>query len=251
MQKSNLSPTAIITGSARRIGKEIALYLHQHGYNITLHYNQSQKDAENLVANLNNIRKDSALSIQADLLETSAIENIIKKTINKFNRLDLLINNASVFIKTENDQKNLLNETTIWNQIFSINVKAPFHLSQYALPYLQQTNGSIINITDIHASTPLKDYSVYCQSKAALEMQTKSFALAFAPLVRVNAIAPGAIIWPEEKNELNNEIKQKIIDKTLLKKHGNPVYIAKAVYALAQNEYITGQILRVDGGRYL
>ena len=138
-----------------------------------------------------------------------------------------------------------------WNVLFDIHVKAPFLLSLAARPLLAKQSGAIINITDIHAETPLKGYSVYCQSKAALEMQTKSLARELAPEIRVNAIAPGAIIWPEHSNTLNAETQEKIITKIPLKKHGAPEYVAKAVLALAANSYITGQILKVDGGRSL
>lgn len=252
MQNPGVFPVALVTGAARRIGACIASYLHDKGYNVVIHYNNSQKEAKELIQLLNSKRDKSAIGISSDLLTLKNTDKIIKKTIDAFKRLDVLINNASVFIKTEEKDTYLFKEDNeIWDKIFTINVKAPFQLSKCAFPYLRINNGCIINITDIHASKPLKDYAIYSQSKAALEMQTKSLASFFAPVVRVNAIAPGAIVWPEESNKLDNATKEMIINKTLLKKHGNPSNIAKAAYALIQNDYITGQILHVDGGRYL
>lgn len=249
-------PTALITGAAQRIGAEIAQFLHAHNFNIVVHYNTSEIQAAILVEKLNNARKNSAKCIQGNLLETENLSKIVNESLTLNNRLDLLVNNASVFIKSENTHSNQntidpIADKELFDKIFSINVYAPLALSKLAFTYIQQNNGSIINITDIHGSKPLKEYAVYSQSKAALHMQTKSLAQLFAPNVRVNAVAPGAIIWPENENELDEQIKLKIINQTLLKKPGKPINIAKAVYMLSQNDYISGQILAIDGGRYL
>lgn len=238
---------ALVTGGARRIGAAIVKTVHQAGYKVVIHCRGGLSDAHALAVDLNNQRVDSALVLQRELRDTDAPEEIMTTIMNWAGRLDLLVNNASVFIRTEGYSFN----TADWQAIFDINLKVPFLLSLAAYPLLQNHQGAIINITDIHAEKPLKGYSVYCQSKAALEMQTKTLAREFSPEVRVNAVAPGATVWPEEANSLSFEVKKKIIAKTPLKTHGNPEYIAQAVLALAQNPFITGQILKVDGGRSL
>lgn len=238
---------ALVTGGARRIGAAIVKTVHQAGYKVVIHCRGGLSDAHALAVDLNNQRVDSALVLQRELRDTDAPEEIMTTIMNWAGRLDLLVNNASVFIRTEGHSFN----TADWQAIFDINVKVPFLLSLAAYPLLQNHQGAIINITDIHAEKPLKGYSVYCQSKAALEMQTKTLAREFSPEVRVNAVAPGATVWPEEANSLSFEVKKTIIAKTPLKTHGNPEYIAQAVLALAQNPFITGQVLKVDGGRSL
>lgn len=233
---------ALVTGAARRIGAGIATHLHQAGFRVVIHCHQSQKEALQLAEKMNSHRKDSALVLTADLMIMHAVIELITHAITWGGRLDLLVNNASVFTKTSLDDAE-------WDRLFTTNVKAPFWLSHAAYPHLAAHQGSIINITDIHAKKTLKDYSAYCQSKAALAMQTTSLAREFAPQVRVNAVAPGATIWPELANELSEEIQQKIIARTPLKRHGDPVFIAQAVLALAENPFITGQTLSVDGGQ--
>lgn len=241
------APVALITGSARRIGAEIAKTLHQAGYRIVIHYLHSQQEATDITRLINKKQKDRAIMLAADLCDETATVQLIHQTINWAGRLDLLVNNASLFKKTDISKNSNLD----WNELFTVNVHAPFWLSQAAYPYLAKHHGSIINITDIHADKPLKEYGIYCQTKAALAMQTKVLAREFAPQVRVNAIAPGAIAWPEGTNSLAVAQQQKIIAKTPLKKHGNPQYIAQAVVFFAENSFITGQILQVDGGRSL
>lgn len=238
---------ALVTGAARRIGAAIAQDLHQAGFRVAIHCHQSQLEALALARDMNQHRPDSALVLTADLTIKKAAIQLIDETISWAGQLDLLVNNAAVFIST---QDNVLDDEQ-WDALFITNVRAPFWLSQTAYPYLKTKKGAIVNITDIHADRPLKGYSVYCQSKAALSMQTKTLAREFAPNVRVNAVAPGAIVWPEHDNMLSEELQQKIIAKTPLKQHGNPAFIAQAVLALATNPFITGQILCVDGGRSL
>jgi len=236
---------ALITGAARRIGASIARHLHQAGFRVIIHCHQSSQDAEKLAIELNTLRPKSACVIAADLTLKPEAIGLIAQALAWGQQLDLLVNNASLFYSSPQD---IINDEQ-WDTLFTLNVKAPFWLSTTARPYLATQLGSIINITDIHADKPLKGYSVYCQSKAALAMQTLALAREFAPEVRVNAVAPGAIIWPEAANALNDEQQQKIIAKTPLKQHGDPVYIAQAVLALVENPFITGQTLRVDGGR--
>lgn len=240
------APVALITGSARRIGAAIAKYLHQNGFHIIIHHWQSSQEAQALANQLNSIKAESACIFSVDLLEQDSTFELIQSSLNWAGRLDLLVNNASVFKQTDLTALN-----TDWNTMFQLNVKVPFELSQHAYPYLAATQGSIINLTDIHADKPLKGYAVYCQTKAALSLQTKALALEFSPRVRVNAIAPGAIIWPEGENALSKTKQQNIIEKTALKQHGHPDYIAQAVLAFADNPFVTGEILRIDGGRTL
>ncbi len=237
---------ALVTGGARRIGAAIVKHLHAAGYTVIIHCYQALTEAHALAVSLNEARPDSAFVLPRELTNPNSASEIMA-TINDWTgRLDLLVNNASVFIRTDCEPS-----ITDWDLLFNTNVKAPFLLSLAARPFLEKQAGAIINLTDIHAEKPLSGYSMYCQSKAALEMQTKSLALEFAPEIRVNAIAPGAAAWPEKTNRLTPEIQHKIIAKTLLKKHGSPEVIAQAVLALAENQFITGQVLKVDGGRSL
>lgn len=239
---------ALITGAARRIGAEIARTLHQAGMNVALHYNASDEDAHKLCDELNQLRKHSAISVAADLLETESEKALIEQVVTVWNRLDVLVNNASRFYKTP-----FVNATEYaWEDLINSNMRAPFFLSQAAAPYLAANNGSIVNITDIHAERPLRDYSIYCLSKSGLLMMTKVLAKELGPKIRVNAVAPGAIMWPEGENALSEKEKQQIINQTLLRREGEASDIAKAVLYLTQNgEYVTGQVINVDGGRIL
>ncbi|MBL7481729.1 pteridine reductase [Legionella bononiensis] len=238
---------ALITGGARRVGAAIVKKLHGAGYKVVIHCRFSLNDAHALAVELNTKRVDSAFVLQRELTEEHAAFEMITTVSEWAGRLDLLVNSASVFIRNDSET---FNEED-WQKLFDTNVKTPFLLSLAARPLLSKHFGAIINVTDIHAQKPLKGYSLYCQSKAALEMQTRSLAREFAPAIRVNAVAPGAIAWPEEANSLSVKEQQNIIDKTPLKCHGDPEFIAQAVLALAENPFITGQILNVDGGRSL
>jgi len=235
---------ALITGSARRLGAAIAGQLHTSGCNIVIHYRGSRDQAQALCDNLNQSRPDSAIIRQADLLKTAALSNLIEQSAQYWKRLDILVNNASVFYPTtigtvdEND----------WDMLMDVNLKAPFFLSQSAAKWLKSVHGCIINIDDIHALRPLKNHPVYSISKAGLRALTQALAKELAPEIRVNGISPGAILWPEQA--LSNTQKREILSRTLLKRTGNPADIAKAVNFLAhQADYITGQTLVVDGGR--
>lgn len=233
------APVALVTGAAKRIGAEIVAYLHQAGFRVVIHCHQSQQAAATQVAQYNQQRADSAHMITADLCQSGVASHLMDAVMDWAGQLDLLVNNASIFSKHNDD----------WMALFACNVHAPYDLSIAAYPHLVKTQGSIINITDIHAHTPLRGYAAYCQSKAALAMQTRALALEFAPSVRVNAIAPGAMVWPEGDNQLATDLQERIVAKTLLQRHGHPRYIAEAVLYLANNDFVTGQSLTVDGGR--
>lgn len=235
----------LITGAAHRIGAITAKYLHQAGYNIILHYLSSRSPAQALQKELNEKRENSVVLVQADLLANNALTALAKEAYNAWQRLDVLINNASTFYRTPigsaNDQH--------WDDLFGTNVKAPFFLSQAAAPFLRKTHGCIINMVDIHARRPLKEYSIYSMAKAALETMTKALARELGPDIRVNGVAPGAILWPDNLDEVT---KQRIVSKTFLKRKGEPDDIAKAIRFLVEDApYMTGQILSIDGGRSL
>jgi pteridine reductase len=245
LENKQEAKVALVTGGARRIGASIVKTLHQAGYKVLVHCHSSLAEAHSLAAQLNQQKPDSALVITGELTKVECAASLIEQANQWAGRLDLLVNNASVFLRSDPAEPN----EQQWDQLFNVNVKAPYLLSLAAHSLLGRMQGSIINITDVHAERPIKGYAVYCQTKAALEMQTKALAREFAPHIRVNAIAPGAIAWPESDNTLSVEQQEHIISKTALKRHGAPLYIAQAVLALAENLFITGQILKVDGGR--
>jgi len=235
----------LITGAAHRIGAVTARYLHAAGFNIILHYLSSRSPAQALQEELNATRANSVVLVQADLLANNALSALAKEAYNAWQRLDVLVNNASTFYRTPigsaNDQH--------WNDLFGTNAKAPFFLSQAAAPFLRKTHGCIINMVDIHARRPLKEYSIYSMAKAALETMTKALARELGPEIRVNGVAPGAILWPDDLDEVT---KQRILSKTFLKRKGEPEDIAKAIrFIIEDAPYMTGQILSIDGGRSL
>lgn len=235
--------TVFITGAARRIGAALARDLHAHGMDIVIHYHTSVQEAESLVDSLNKVRNNSAFMVQADLLKTDTFEKLVATAAGFTGRLDVLINNASVFYPT------LIAETTPqdWMEIIGTNMMAPYFLAQACTRHLKQTSGCIINITDIHGAAPLKNYPVYSASKAGLIMLTRALASELGPVIRVNAVSPGAILWPEAPPDAK---KQGIVSRTLLKRMGDPQDIASAVRFLINNaDYITGQVITVDGGR--
>jgi pteridine reductase len=239
---------ALITGAARRIGAEIARTLHARQMNVILHYNSSEEDANQLCQELNLKRENSAVTVRAALQEEESDKYLVNESMKSWGRLDVLINNASRFYRT------VFGEVTeyAWEDLMNSNLRGPFFLSQAAAPHLRKTKGSIINITDIHAERPLRDYSVYCVSKSGLIMMTKALAKELGPDVRVNAISPGNIIWPEGGNVLDDEQKRKIVEATSLRRSGNASDVAKAVlFFICDAEYITGEVLNVDGGRML
>lgn len=249
MQQNKLSKkVALITGASRRIGAEIALQLHEKGMNIVLHYNSSELAATSLCEKLNNIREHSASAISAELGSEDSSKVLVERAAHIWGRLDVVVNNASRFYRT------IMGEATsyAWDDLMNSNLKGPFFLAQAAAPFLAKNKGSIVNITDIHSERPMRDYSIYCISKAGLAMMTKALAKELAPDVRVNAVAPGCIVWPEGENSLSDGDKQKIIDRTPLRCGGMPADIAKAVlFFIRDADFVTGQVLMIDGGRSL
>ncbi len=239
--------TALVTGAANRIGAQIARTLHQNGANLIIHYRESLDNADALVRQFNDQRANSACCLQAELSDIDAIETISRQAAQSFDGLDILINNASSFYPTP------LGEITDkdWNNLIGSNFRAPLFLSQACYPYLLATNGAIINMLDIYASLPLKNHSLYCCAKAANTMLVKSLALEMAPKVRVNGIAPGAILWPENNAASQAQQQKAILAKIPLLKRGSPESIVQAVLFLLTNEYITGEVIRIDGGRLL
>jgi pteridine reductase len=239
---------ALITGAARRIGAEIARFLHAQGFNIIVHYYTSEKSAIKLCADLNKQRSHSAFPIKADIAKTMILKPFLEKSAKKWGRLDVLINNAAAFQQTKMGK---ITEKA-WETLIDTNVKAPLFLSQAAAPYLAKQKGCIINIADIHGEKSMRHYPVYSISKAGLLMLTKALARELAPKIRVNAISPGPTLWPEGKNALSSTLKTKIINRTILKKHGDPLAIAKAAYYLIEHATsMTGQNIILDGGRSL
>ena len=239
-------PVALITGGARRIGAAIAEKLHSNGFRVIIHYQNSLVQAQQLCDAFNRQRADSAAIIGADLNQIEDINQLSQQAIKQFARLDLLINNASSFYPTPIATATLEQ----WDNLFNSNAKAPFFLSQALADELKKQCGSIINIADIHADKPLKNHTLYCMAKAANVMLTKSLAKELAPRVRVNGIAPGAILWPESEAELDSQAQADILTKIPLARAGDVDNIANTVKFLAlDNNYINGQILAVDGGR--
>ncbi len=245
MSFMKVQKTALITGAARRIGAMIAEMLHQAGYNIIIHCNKSVGEAEALAKKLNAKRENSAYICLIDLREIHKLPDLIQQSVQHWGRLDVLVNNASGFYPTDSAQAT----QNVWDDLMNANAKAPFFLSQAAYPYLKAYHGSIINITDIHAERALKGYGIYSMSKALLWAQTRNLAREWGPEIRVNAVAPGCVIWPEGENTLNDEMKQEILSKTPLKKQVTPESIAKAVLFLVESEDITGDVIHVAAGR--
>jgi pteridine reductase len=238
-------PVVLITGAARRIGATVARTLHAAGASIAIHANASMTEAVNLMAELNTKRPDSAKAFQADLRPTDAAKYLIEEVVYQFGRIDGLVNNASSFFPTAIGDM----DEAAWQDLVGTNFKAPLMLCQAAALHLQRSGGSIVNITDIHAEKPLPGYPLYSAAKGALLTLTRAMAIELAPAVRVNAVAPGPILWPDDEKFPVNE-RQAIIEHTLLKRAGSPVEIANAVkFLLLDATYVTGQVLNVDGGR--
>lgn len=238
-------PVALITGAARRVGATIAKTLHAAGYDLALHYRHSRDEIEALAADLDAARPASILLLQAELADIAGLPALVDSTITRFGRLDALVNNASAFYPTA------LGSVTAahWDDLFASNARAPFFLAQAAAPHLRENHGAIVNLLDIYAERPLPGYSVYCMAKAAQAAMTLALANELGPEVRVNGVAPGAVLWPETKPYAN---QQELIARTPLKRSGSPADVASAVlWLLRDAQFTTGQILRVDGGRTL
>jgi len=240
------NPTALVTGAARRIGAEISRSLHADGMNIVIHYRGSEEHASELRDELNRMRHDSAMIVQADLLDIDALDKLARDAAAAWGRLDALVNNASSFYPTP------VGEITEahWEDLMGTNLKAPLFLSQAAAPALKAAQGSIVNIVDVHGFRPMKNHPVYCAAKAGLVMLTQSLAKELGPEVRVNGVAPGAIMWPENGGEDDPELQTMILERTALKRKGEPRDIAAMVrFLVREASYITGQVIPVCGGR--
>jgi pteridine reductase len=243
---TNDRPVALVTGAARRLGAAIARTLHAAGFDVALHCHRSRAEADTLAAALDATRADSVLVLQADLADFDRLPELVARTIGWHGRLDALVNNASAFFPTP------FGDTTPaqWDALFAANARAPFFLTQAAAPHLRARRGAVVNLADIHAERPLREHAVYGMSKAALVHMTRALALELAPEVRVNAISPGAILWPEEGK--SDAAKAALLARTPLGRTGTAEEIAEAVRWLLQDaRYTTGQVLRLDGGRML
>jgi pteridine reductase len=237
----------LITGGAKRVGAAISRRLHAAGANLMLHYRASAGEARLLQAELNHARAGSVALIQADLLDVGKLPSLVEQTLATFGRLDGLVNNASSFFATQ------VGDITpaVWEDLVGTNLRAPLFLSQAAAPALKRAQGAIVNITDIHAERPLKGYVVYSAAKAGLSGLTRSLARELAPDVRVNAVAPGPILWPED-GQFDELSRQRIVSHTPLKREGTPDDIARTVhFLLAEASYVTGETIAVDGGRHM
>jgi pteridine reductase len=235
---------ALVTGGARRIGAQICRSLHAEGMRLVLHYRSSKQEAHALQEELLANRPGSVMLMHGDILNVAKLRNLVHETVEAFGQLDALINNASTFYPTplgEADEQQ-------WDDLLGTNLKAAFFLSQAAAPHLKAARGCIINMADIHGERPLKNYPIYSIAKAGTIMMTKALAREMAPDVRVNAIAPGAIIWPER--ELDEMAKQRIISRTPLKSSGDPEDIVRTVLFLLRDAgFTTGHVIPVCGGR--
>ena len=240
-----IGKTVLITGAAKRVGRSIARELHAAGANVVVHYRAAADTARLLVDEMNAARAGSALCVQADLLDRDALASLVEQAVAHFGRLDALGNNASSFFATP---LGTIDEAA-WADLVGSNFKAPLFLTQAAAPHLRQTRGAVVNITDIHAERPLAGYPLYCAAKAGLLGLTRALAIELAPEVRVNAVAPGPILWPDDV-AFDEQARERIIDHTLLKHAGSPQDIARAVRFLFNDApYVTGQVVNVDGGR--
>ena len=241
-----MSKTVFITGAAKRIGKEIALSFKELSWNIIIHYNSSKEDALNLAKEINNANKNTAITVQGNLDVKEDVNAIIKEVLDAFPSIDLLINNASTFYPTPIED---ISEEH-WEKLVGSNLKGPLFLIQGLKQKLKESKGSIINITDTNLSKGVANYSIYSAAKAGLESITKGLARELAPEIKVNAIAPGAMLEPPDVT-WTEEQKSKVIESIPLKRMGSEKDIAEAVNFLAHSQYITGQIIKVDGGRSL
>ena len=241
-----MTPVVLVTGAARRVGAEIARALHAAGARVAIHYRSSAGEAAALAAELNAVRGESAAIFAADLLDIDALPKLVEAVVAHFGRLDALVNNASSFYATKVGAV----DTAAWDDLVGSNLKAPLFLAQAATSHLQASDGCIVNITDIHAERPLKGYPLYCAAKAGLLGLTRALALELGPRVRVNAVAPGPIEWPQGTSDFPPAERAAIIEHTLLKRVGSPADIARTVkFLVFDAPYVTGQVINVDGGR--
>lgn len=234
----------LVTGAARRVGAALAGAFHAHGARVAVHYRSSRSDAEALVSRLNAARAGSARAYRADLADAASLDTLPTTVVRELGRLDVLVNNASTFYPTP------VGEITQghFDDLLGTNLRAPLFLAQAAAPELRKRAGLILNIADIHGLRPLARHAVYSAAKAALVMLTRSLARELGPEIRVNAIAPGAVLWPE--GGVDEELRRRIVARTALKRMGSPEDVAKAALFLACDApFVTGEVLSVDGGR--
>jgi pteridine reductase len=238
--------TVLVTGGAKRVGAAIVRRLHAEGANVAIHCRSSLYDALALRAELNDKRDDSAIAVQADLLDLAVFPRVIEGVMQQFGQLDALVNNASSFYPTPLDK---MSEQQ-WNDLLGTNLKAPLFLAQAAWPELRRRHGCVVNIVDIHAELPMHGHLLYNIAKSGLAGLTRALAQEMAPQVRVNGVAPGVNIWPESELWQDEEKRRRLIAHTLLKREGEPDDIARTVkFLIADAPYITGQVIAVDGGR--
>ena len=236
----------LITGAARRIGAAIARELHGAGARVALHCNRSRAEADRLAAELNRARAGSAAVVQGDLLDLAGLPRIVAEAAGAFGRLDGLVNNASSFYATPFGAIGARE----WEDLMGTNLRAPFFLAQAAAAHLARARGAIVNVVDIHAERPLANFLVYSVAKAGLAGLTRALAMEMGPDVRVNAVAPGAILWPDSGKHFDPAERERIVRQTPLARIGSPDDVAGAVkYLLFDAPFVTGQILAVDGGR--
>ncbi len=246
MRNESPSPVVLVTGAARRVGAEIARTLHARGARVAIHYRNSAAAAWSLAAELNASRADSADGFAADLLDLDTLPRLVAAVTARFGRLDALVNNASSFYPTPLGGI----DAAAWDDLAGSNLRAPLFLAQAAAPTLRAARGCIVNITDIHAERPLKGFPLYSAAKGGLLNLTRALAVELAPEVRVNAVAPGAIQWPENDSDFPPDEQQRILASTPLGRVGTPADIARTVnFLVFDAPYITGQVINVDGGR--
>jgi len=246
MSSTHPRPVALITGGGRRVGAVIARSLHAAGYDLVLHYRHSADAAEALAAELEQQREGSVQLAHAELAALDMLPELVTAAIARFGRLDALINNASAFYPTPIGSAT----SAQWNELFASNAQAPFFLAQAAAPALSQSGGAIVNLVDIYAERPLANHPIYCMAKAALLAMTRSLALDLGPHVRVNAVAPGAVMWPSDGKGYDDKLA--MLERTPLKRAGTPEDVASAVlWLLRDAPFVTGQVIRIDGGRTL
>ena len=239
-------PVALVTGAARRVGAVIAHTLHAAGFDLALHYRHSAEEALALAHELESQRADSTLLLPADLADLNSLPPMVDTVLAHFGRLDALVNNASTFFPTPVGSAT----PQQWNELFASNAQAPFFLSQAATPALREARGGIVNLIDIYAERPLADHPIYCMAKASLAAMTRSLALDLGPDVRVNGVAPGAVLWPGDGKSYDDQ--HAMLARTPLQRAGSPDDVAGAVlWLLRDAPFVTGQIIRVDGGRTL